>query len=194
MTSEAISFPRDYNAAVDLLDSNIQQGRGDNTAFIDPYTSLTYADLEARANKVANLWGRLGIGREARIAQVMIDTVDFPAVFLGSIKAGVIPIPLNTLLSADYYRYIFNDSRCQAIVVSAPLLAVVEEALEGVTSVQHVIVVGGDGTAMMTFTVWSRRRTTVLTRPEPAATRLPSGSIRRARPACPRASSISIRA
>lgn len=145
MTTDEISFPRDFNAAADLLDSNIEQGRGDKVAFIDVNTSLTYGELQARANKVANLWGRLGIGRETRIAQVMIDTVDFPAVFLGSIKAGVIPIPLNTLLSAEYYNFIFNDSRCQAIIVSAALLDIVEQALEGVTSVQHVIVVGGEG-------------------------------------------------
>lgn len=145
MGATSLDFPREYNAAVDFVDRNVDEGRGDKVAFIDPRRQVTYRQLQARVNQVANLWGRLGVARETRIAQLMLDTVDFPAVFFGSIKAGVIPIPLNTLLTAQQYNYIFKDSRCEAVAVSAPLLEIVEEALEGVTSVHHVIVVGGDG-------------------------------------------------
>jgi len=137
-----ISFPRDYNAAEEFIDRNVAEGRGDKVAFIDPYTKRTYGELQARANQVANMWGQIGVSRETRVAQLMLDTVDYPAVFFGSIKAGVIPIPLNTLLSAQQYNYIFNDSRAEAVVVSAALLPVAEEALSAAPHVRNVIVVG----------------------------------------------------
>ena len=59
-------------------------------AFIDPARRLTYAELQAACNRFANALPRLGIGRERRIAQIMLDTVDFPVVFLGAIRAGIV--------------------------------------------------------------------------------------------------------
>ena len=53
---------------------------------------------------------------------VLLDTVDFPAAFLGAIKAGIVPVPLNTLLTPDDYAYMLRDSRARALVVSAALL------------------------------------------------------------------------
>ncbi|MGT2439702.1 AMP-binding protein [Bradyrhizobium betae] len=59
---------------------------------------------------------RLGVRREERVAMIMLDTVDFPVVFLGAIRAGIVPVPLNTLLTADQYAYILADSpRARAV-------------------------------------------------------------------------------
>ncbi len=61
----------------------------------------------------------------------LLDTIDFPAVFLGAIKAGIVPIAVNTLLTANDYRHILSDSRAAAVIVSAPLLSTFEEAMQG---------------------------------------------------------------
>ena len=53
---------------------------------------------------------------------LMLDTVDFPVVFWGALRAGVVPVPINTLLTAGLVGYILADSRAEAIVISAPLL------------------------------------------------------------------------
>ena len=63
-----------------------------------------------------------GIERERRIALVMLDTVDFPIAFWGAIRAGVVPVPINTLLPPEMVGYILEDSRAAALFVSAPLL------------------------------------------------------------------------
>ena len=47
-----------------------------------------------------------GIGRERRLAMLMLDTVDFPVVFLGAIRGGIVPVPLNTLLLPEQYAYL----------------------------------------------------------------------------------------
>src|SRR5262249_40567206 len=111
-----------YNACVDLLDSNVEAGRGGKPAFIDPSCTLTYGELQQQTFRFANLLRRLGIRREERILMVMADTVAFPVVFLGAIRAGVIPVPVNTLLPSDQYAYALADSRARALFVSAEFL------------------------------------------------------------------------
>jgi len=71
--------------------------------------------------------------------------VDSPLFNLGAIRAGVVAIPLNTLLPAEQYAYMLSDSRARAVFVSADLLPVVKPALENLPELQHVIVVDGDG-------------------------------------------------
>ncbi len=139
-----MEFPRNYNAAVDLVDANIAAGRGDKAAFIDPDRTLTYGDLLAESSRFANFLNRLGLNREARVAMIVLDTVDFPIVFLGAIRAGIVPVAINTLLTADYYRYMLEDSRAEALVVSAPLYPTVEPILDEIATLKHVIVSGGE--------------------------------------------------
>jgi 4-hydroxybenzoate-CoA ligase len=67
--------------------------------------------------------------------------------FWGAIKAGIVPVPLNTLLTAEQYAYILADSRARALIVSPALLAVVQPVLNTLTDLTHVVVAGGDAPA-----------------------------------------------
>ena len=136
-----------YNAAVDMIDRNVVEGRGANLALIDPATRLTYAELAERVDRFANAMPRLGIAHEHRIALVMLDNVDLPVVFWGAIKAGVVPIPLNTLLPPETLRYMIEDSRADAVVVSAELLERIAPVVDEIARRRHlhVIVSGRDG-------------------------------------------------
>src|SRR6266566_4245571 len=110
------------NAVDYFIDRHLREGRGDRLAVVDPWRSLTYAELAAASVRFAAGLRAAGIERERRIALVMLDTVDFPIAFWGALRAGVIPVPINTLLPADITGYILGDSRAAALVVSAPLL------------------------------------------------------------------------
>jgi 4-hydroxybenzoate-CoA ligase len=134
---------REYNAAVDFVDRNVADGRGDKTACIDPARNITYAELRNAAARVGPLLTRLGIEPEQRIALVLLDTVDFPILFWGAIRAGIVPVLLNTRLTADQYRYLLDDSRARAAFVSTALLPVVEEAARDLPTLKSIIVVGG---------------------------------------------------
>lgn len=138
-----MTYPRSYNAATDLVDRNIAEGRGDKPAFIDGAETLTYAGLARRCNQMGNLLAAYGLQRESRIALLLLDTVDFPVAFLGAIKAGVVPVALNTLLTTEQYRYILSDSRARALFVSAPLLPIVQPLLGELPFLRHVFVAGG---------------------------------------------------
>src|SRR5436190_7610964 len=130
-----------YNAAVDMVDRNVAEGRGDKTAFIDPARRLTYGELAERVARVGPMLTRLGLQREDRFAMIMLDTADFPILFWGAIRAGIIPIPLNTLLPVEQFRYILKDSRAKALFVSPPFLKAAETAMTGLP-LKTLVVVG----------------------------------------------------
>ena len=138
-------YPRQYNAAADMVDRHVSEGRAAKAAFIDPTRTLTYGELAAESNQAANLMGALGLRREDRAACILLDTCDYPVIFWGAIKAGVVPIALNTLLTTEQYRYILEDSRARVLFISAPLLAVVEPILASLPHLAHTVVVGEGG-------------------------------------------------
>ncbi len=140
----AMGKPREYNAAAEMVDRNVSCGYGHEIAFVDPARSLTYGQLQAATMRVANLLTGLGIRPEARVAVLMLDDVDYPSVFWGAIRAGIVPVCLNTLLTADNYLYMLKDSRAEAIVLSAPLLEVIAPLLDQLPALRHVIVAGDD--------------------------------------------------
>src|ERR1700745_4063719 len=133
-----------YNAVTWLLDRNIDEGRGAKLAFTDTVSERTYGGLQQQTRRVANMLRRLGVRREERVAMIMLDTVDFPAVFLGAIRAGVVPVPLNTLLTSDQYAYVLAAWRARVLFISQALLPVIKEMLGRMPDLDHVIVAGKD--------------------------------------------------
>jgi benzoate-CoA ligase len=139
-----IHIPRRYNAAVDLIQRNLRAGRADKPAFIDDETTLTFGHLEQRSSAFANALKHLGVEMEQRVLLCLHDTVAFPIAFLGSIKAGAVPVPVNTLLTANDYVYMLNDSRARVAVVSAALLPMFEQLRSQTPLLRHVLVAGMD--------------------------------------------------
>src|SRR3979490_1744162 len=133
-----------YNAVTWLLDRNVDEGRGAKLAFTDRVSELSYGGLQQQSCRLANLLRRLGVRREERVAMIMLDTIDFPIVFLGAIRAGVVPVPLNTLLTADQYAYVLADCRARVLFISEALLPVVKDMLGRMPDLDHVIVAGND--------------------------------------------------
>ena len=117
-----------YNAAIDLIERNLAAGRGAKTAFIDDHGHYSYADLADRVHRFANAMRAHGIEREQRILLCLHDGIDFPTAFLGAIEAGIVPVAVNTQLSADEFAFMLADSRARAIIVSAPILPVMQKA------------------------------------------------------------------
>src|SRR6266513_1291269 len=134
------------NAADYFIERHLREGRGERLAFTDLWRSLSYAQLSDASARFAAGLAKAGIERERRIALLMLDTVDFPIAFWGAMRAGIVPVPINTLLPADITGYILGDSRAAALVVSAPLLAPLRPAVEGLGP-GRIIVSAPDGSA-----------------------------------------------
>ena len=140
-----------YNAVTYLLDRNVEAGRGSKLAFTDTVSQLTYGDLQSQSRRFANLLKRLGVRREERVAMIMLDTVEFPTVFLGAMRAGIVPVPLNTLLTAEQYAYVLSDCRARVLFISEALLPVVKDLLGRMPDLAHVVVVGKDAHGYLRF-------------------------------------------
>jgi benzoate-CoA ligase len=138
------TFPRAYNAAHDLIERNLVAGRGAKLAYIDDAGSYSYGELAARVNRGANLLTDLGIPAESRIMLCLLDTIDYPTLFLGAIKAGLVPIATNTMLTAKDYAFMLADSQARALVVAEPLLPLFAPFLDRLPGLNHIVVAGAD--------------------------------------------------
>ena len=129
MTETSVTPPPDrFNFARYLFELNL--GRGDKIAYIDDGGTMSYAALELRARRFAAALRANGVRREDRVLLLMHDCNDWPVAFLGALYAGVVPVAINTMLTAADYAYVLANSRAQAVVVSAALLPCLQEAME----------------------------------------------------------------
>src|SRR5215475_2680895 len=124
---------RPYNAVTDFVDK---------VAFTDSARSLTYAQLQERTYRFAAALKALGLCEENRLILVCHDTVDYPVAFWGAIRAGIVPVPVNTLLTAEQYAYLFADSRAAAIVVTASVAPTVLPLRDRLPHLRSIVVVG----------------------------------------------------
>lgn len=131
--------PEQFNVAHYLLECNGQ--RAVKAAFVDDSGVLTFGELESRVRRMAQALRALGLRREERVLLLMQDGLDWPVSFLGALYAGLVPVAVNTLLPADDYAYLLENSRAQAAVVSGALLPVLASAMERANhEVQRIVV------------------------------------------------------
>ncbi len=133
------------NAAVWFVDRHIAEGRADKLAFREAdgeRRDLSYGRLAQETSTFAGALYRHGVRREERVAMVVRDQIEFPVVFWGALKAGAIPVPINTLLSSQIYEDILTDSRASVLVVSEDLWDTVRPALDGNPFLRSVVVIG----------------------------------------------------
>src|SRR2546426_5614780 len=117
-----VSLPERFNVADYLVDRHVRDGRGGRTAILCGDESVTYAQVAERSNRVGNGMRFLGLRREERVMLLLLDSPAFAYSFFGAQKLGAVPIPTNTLLKSQDYRYMLNDSRATVAIVSEPLM------------------------------------------------------------------------
>ena len=138
------AIPRDYNFAADVLQSNLDAGRANKAAYIDARGTTTYGQLADRVARFGAVLRSLGINREDRVLLALTDTIDWPIAFLGCLKAGMIAVPVNTLLTEDDYRFMLADSRARCLVVSEALYPKFENVIKDSPDLAQIIVSGDD--------------------------------------------------
>ena len=132
MTRAVTPPPTDFNFAQHLIATNA--GRSAKTALIDDVGTLTYGELTEQIRRFAGGLKALGLKREERVLLLMQDSSDWVVAFLGSLYAGVVPVAVNTLLTAEDYAFMLSNSRAQAAIVSAALLPTLQTASSCSTS------------------------------------------------------------
>jgi benzoate-CoA ligase family protein len=126
-----------------LLDAQLESGRGDKPALLCAERTVTYRELAGLVASVATYLIELGIQREQRVLMILDDSPAFPAVFLGAMRIGAVPVPVNPMDRVDNYAYYLDDSYANVLFVEGSLV----EALEPIITARpwlHVVVVDGD--------------------------------------------------
>lgn len=119
----------------------LNAGRAGKPAFVDDRGALSYGGLDERARRLTAALAALGVRREERVLLLMLDGNEWPVSFLGCLHAGVVPVAVNTLLTAADYAYMLEHSRAQVVLVSGALLPVLEAALATARhEVRHIVV------------------------------------------------------
>src|SRR5437660_6043866 len=139
------AIPRSYNFAADIIERNLRAGRADKPVYIDPRGVWGYGQLADRVDRFGHVLRSAGINREQRILLALLDTIDWPTAFLGAIKTCIVPVPVNTLMTEDDYRFMLADSRAQVLVVSEALFAKFAKLIESSPDLVQVIVSGQNG-------------------------------------------------
>ncbi|WP_299599808.1 benzoate-CoA ligase family protein [uncultured Tateyamaria sp.] len=132
------------NAASYFVDRHVTEGRGNKVAFREVGTgrSLTYGTLADASGRAGAAFLAADIRPEERVAMLVLDQIEFPILFWGALKVGVIPVPLNTLLATPVYDAILRDSRAAMLIVSEAMWEVVAPVLADNPYLRRVVVIG----------------------------------------------------
>lgn len=143
-----------FNAAEYLIDRQIAAGHGSRVAIRYRGESITYGDLAQRVRAAASGLRGLGVRPEERVVMVLLDSPEFIATFLGAMRIGAVPVPLNPLLPGRDLGLIAADTRARVAVVSAERAELALPGLVEGASELHDIVVTGDANVPYTH-AWS---------------------------------------
>lgn len=137
------ALPDRYNASRVLFD-NLAKGRGEKRALIGPAGTCSYAELCAEACRWGNGFASLGLKRGDRVLLFLDDTPAYPAAFFGAVRAGFVPLLINTLTPPDLLQFYLADSGATVAVADAEFCARFNsEACNGI-GLRRLIVVNGE--------------------------------------------------
>lgn len=143
--------PGHYNATVDILETNLDRGRGDAVAITTPARDWTYTDVVTGANRAGNALRELGVELENRVLLALEDTPEFATAFFGAIKLGAVPVPVNINLRPADYVHLLNDSRAKVAVVSDAVARTLRDQRRQARYLRHLVVVGEPAADELSF-------------------------------------------
>jgi acyl-coenzyme A synthetase/AMP-(fatty) acid ligase len=148
---ENFKLPERFNMVSLLLERHLEQGRGQRVAIYYEGEKITYEQLGELTNRVGNALGGLGVEPEQRVFLMLPDGPEFVAAFLGTMKIGAVPVPINLLATPSDLAYFLNDSRAKAVVVGQEFLPKIEAVRGDCRSLRYVIVAGDEPGRNLSF-------------------------------------------
>jgi acetyl-CoA synthetase len=136
-------IPATYNASRILFD-NLSKGRGDRLALTGPMGTLSYSELCAEASGWGHGFSSLGLKRGDRVLMFLDDTPAYPAAFFGAVRAGFVPLLVNTLTPPDLLQFYLSDSAATVAVADAEFCARFDAVACKDTSLRTLIAVNGE--------------------------------------------------
>ena len=124
------------------------------TAIIQGEASLSFADLEARANRVANGLLDLGVKHGDRVALLFPNAYQFVESLLGTMRAGAVAVPVNIRLGYDSLRHVIHDSDARVMIVAPELVDLAERLAADVPAVETLVTTGSQHPRAIDYEEW----------------------------------------
>src|SRR5919106_4472154 len=147
-TPSTLRFAPVFNVAVPFIDRHLDEGCAHQVVIRTVAGDVTYGELAENVNRCGNLLRALGAHIGDRVVMVVKDCPEFFYLFWGAIKAGVVPVPVNTLLRTNDYHYMIDDSGCRLVVYSPEYASEVEPALAAASHVPSASLTEGNAQAL----------------------------------------------
>lgn len=141
---KGFTVPERFNMVSLLLERHVEQGRSDRVAIYYGKERITYQRLYELTNRTGNALAELGLEPEQRLILLLPDGPEFVATFLGAMKIGAVPVPINVLATPSDLAYFLNDSRSKIVVAGQEFLPKVMACRRDCPLLRHVIVAGED--------------------------------------------------
>jgi benzoate-CoA ligase family protein len=135
--------PAQLNIADFFLDARVREGRGDRTALVTDAGRLSYREVQARANRYANLLSSVGVAPEQRVIIALPDGPDYVAALFGILKIGAVVVMVNPELKPDAIQYFFQYSRAAAALVAPERVETFRAAAGRAAHTPALLPVGG---------------------------------------------------
>ena len=143
---EGFSLPETFNMASLLLERHLEGEGARRPAIHYRDRAISYQEVGELANRLGNGLKGLGLEPGQRVILLLYDSPEFVASFLGAMKAGSVPVPINVMATSKDFAYFISDSQAAAVIVEAELLEKLEPILDQCPDLKHVIVKkGGEG-------------------------------------------------
>src|SRR5262249_11397447 len=134
--------PERYNASCILFD-NLSAARAEKIALYCDQQTVTYRQLCDLSSQAGNALIAAGMSRSQRVLLLMHDTPEYVAAIFGAMRAGGVPVLINSLAPADLVAYYLQDSGAEVAIVHSDLVPLLSHSDVRTTSLRHVVCVGG---------------------------------------------------
>ena len=111
----------------------------DRLAMIFEDKRITYAELEARANRLSNALGELGVGAGDRIAILQVNCNEYIEAYFATARLDAVYVPLNFRARAEELTHMLNDAAPKVILVGSRYVNLVKECADNVESLEHFV-------------------------------------------------------
>ena len=143
---DVLAYPDRLNAAVELIDRNVENGRGDHPALVSPDLEWSYAELAGKVNRIANLLvSDYGFQSGNRVLIRSPNSPMMTAIYFAVLKAGGVVVATMPLLRAKELDYILNKATVSLAFCDHRLLDELETAKSTSPSLGRIVTFGGDG-------------------------------------------------
>jgi benzoate-CoA ligase family protein len=137
-----VSIPQTFNVAEYFIDRNLDEGRGGRTAIFFQDQNLSYGQVAEQVRRASNALQSGGIAPGDRVMILLYDSPNFVTTFWGAIRMGAIPVPANTMLSADECAFMLRDSGARGLVIEEKLFQKVAASLGQLRNLKSIWIAG----------------------------------------------------